>query len=859
EQFNESAETAVRAMEIARRSNDPLAMTYAHQGMAIAFFQGQHREQTKQHYERMRAYAQAARSKLLEAFAIGGLSAIALQVGDPVLAEQLGRDAVTKYREVGAPFAIGFGLYAVADTLRLQKRHVEAIAALDEAIEVYRQYPNPIGLWFALNGRSADLEALGDLARAESDANRADAIAKELNVAIYTSGSARRLASLAAARKDYQRAYELTASAVEMTTRATGEKAAARMVELIQRYESEGKQREIDELTHRNEQQAAELQQRELRQRWLWTLLGTALLVLLATAGLVARLRRTQRKLHLLNRELQRSDNEIRQLNTGLEQRVQARTAELRQQARYLRTLIDMLPMWAWFKDTRSRYLVVNDAHAQARGHTPDAMEGHSDPELLPDELARKQLADDAEVMRSRGRKIAEERIDDAGRPVWMETYRAPVIDEDGTVLGTVGVAQNISERKATEAAREAALAEATRLARQRSDFLAQMSHELRTPLNGIIGFAQILQGDRQLTEAQARGLKIIDESGQHLLTLINDILDLARIDAAKLELYLTDVDLPGLLQAVCDIVRIKADEKRLTFRYRPCAGLPATVRADDKRLRQVLLNLLSNAVKFTDAGTVGLSVTCAPLPPSTTAPQTRLRFEIEDDGIGMSETQLRQLFQPFEQVGEGKRRVGGTGLGLAISQQLIGLMGGEIHVHSQPGAGSTFWFEIDVAAPASAPARAAPGREIVVGYEGRRRRILVVDDTAANRAMLVEALTQLDFEVAQAADGQEALEAADRLVPDLILMDLTMPVMDGLEATQRLRLLPAHACVPIIATSASAGPGVTTQSRAAGANAFIGKPINHAELLLLIGELLGLSWIREGTGAGRTAEGVAA
>ncbi|HKX44129.1 MAG TPA: hypothetical protein VJO99_23425, partial [Burkholderiaceae bacterium] len=165
EQFNESAETAVRAMEIARRSNDPLAMTYAHQGMAIAFFQGQHREQTKQHYERMRAYAQAARSKLLEAFAIGGLSAIALQVGDPVLAEQLGREAVTKYREVGAPFAIGFGLYAVADTLRLQKRHVEAIAALDEAIEVYRQYPNPIGLWFALNGRSADLEALGDLAR----------------------------------------------------------------------------------------------------------------------------------------------------------------------------------------------------------------------------------------------------------------------------------------------------------------------------------------------------------------------------------------------------------------------------------------------------------------------------------------------------------------------------------------------------------------------------------------------------------------------------------------------------------------------------------------------------------------------
>jgi len=252
-----------------------------------------------------------------------------------------------------------------------------------------------------------------------------------------------------------------------------------------------------------------------------------------------------------------------------LELRVQARTGELRQQTRYLRTLIDTLPLWVWLKDTERRYLAVNQANAAACGHRVDEMVGKSDEQLWPPELAERFLANDAAVMTTRQRTTVEQAFDGPQGMVWMETYRAPVLDDDGTLLGMVGVARNVSERRAAEAAREAALAEAVRLARQRSDFLAQMSHELRTPLNAIMGYAQLLRRDtHQLTERQAAGLATIHESGQHLLTLINDILDMARVEAGKLVLFPAPTHLVTFLRVVADIMRVKAEEKSLLFSY---------------------------------------------------------------------------------------------------------------------------------------------------------------------------------------------------------------------------------------------------------------------------------------------------
>jgi PAS domain S-box-containing protein len=563
---------------------------------------------------------------------------------------------------------------------------------------------------------------------------------------------------------------------------------------------------------------------------------------------------------------------ELRQSFETLEQRVQDRTAELRQQTRYLRTLIDTLPLLAWLKDTKSRYLTANQATAGACGHTVADIVGKSDVDLWPREIAEAYRADDIDVMTTRQRKIVEEPFAGVKGNIWIETYKAPVLDEDGTVLGTVGAARDISERKAAEAAREAALCEAERLARLRSDFLAQMSHELRTPLNAILGYAQILRRDERLTDRQARGLATIHESGHHLLALIDDILDLSRIGASKLELYPEDVNLTQFLHTVSEIIHVKADEKSLLFTYEESKDLPAAVRVDDKRLRQVLLNLLGNAAKFTDRGHITLRVRRVPVPDLTRKEigvgsehdfatygndqdnaanhasesdthMVRLRFEVEDSGIGMTKEQTDRIFQPFEQVADVERRRGGAGLGLAISEQLVRLMGGDIQVRSEAGKGSVFSFELDLPVASSAP-DLMPARRVAIGYTGPRRKVLIVDDLAQSRMMLMDFLATLGFEVADAANGEEAIEQAQRTSPDLIVMDITMPVMDGLEATRRLRSSPKLAHIPVLIASASASPGDQSNSLAAGASAFVPKPIEEARVLQAIGEHLAVEWI---------------
>jgi len=428
------------------------------------------------------------------------------------------------------------------------------------------------------------------------------------------------------------------------------------------------------------------------------------------------------------------------------------------------------------------------------------------------------------------------------GRSIPVEVSLNPVASGAGGLV--VLVIRDATLRKEAEqhliAARDAA--EATRATQ--AIFLANISHELRTPLNGILGFAQILRRDAHQTERQARGLKIIEESGQHLLALINDILDLARIDEAKLELYPTDVYLPGFLQMVCDIIRIKAEEKGLQFVYEPGIDLPCTIYIDDKRLRQVLLNLLSNAVKFTDAGQVTLRATSVVRSPQAGAPGG-LRFEVQDSGIGMNESQLTRLFQPFEQVAEARRREGGAGLGLAISRQLVRLMGGDIRVHTRPREGSIFWFEIEAATRAQAqtlPAADGP----VVGYEGERRRILVADDAPQTRAMLLETMGELGFEVAVAGSCDEALAVAARLHPDLIVTGLVVPGQDGCQAIRQLRLASDAGSVRIVVMSAELTPDEEAHCREAGANAIIGKPVEPTALLDAIATLLGLRWVRK-------------
>ena len=378
-----------------------------------------------------------------------------------------------------------------------------------------------------------------------------------------------------------------------------------------------------------------------------------------------------------------------------------------------------------------------------------------------------------------------------------------------------------------------------------KSEFLSSMSHELRTPLNGILGYAQILRRDRHLSASQNNGLKIIYQSGNHLLTLINDILDLSKIEARKLELCPSQLHLASFLASVAGIIKMRALEKDVLFQSELDPALPTGIVADEKRLRQILLNLLGNAVKFTDRGTVTLKVSA--IESQLGSGHTTLRFEIIDTGVGMKPQQLNKIFQAFEQVGDIKRRSAGTGLGLAITKQLVRLMGGEVRVNSELGKGSTFWFE--AAFPIAQNVDAidlSSEQNKIIGYQGRRRHILIVDDKSENRLVLQHMLEPLGFEVTLGEDGQQEIDLAQKILPDCILTDLVMPVKTGFEAVKAIRQIPQLKDVPIVAISASVLDMDRAKSKMFGCDSFLAKPVDEPKLLALLQEYLKLDWVYE-------------
>ena len=382
---------------------------------------------------------------------------------------------------------------------------------------------------------------------------------------------------------------------------------------------------------------------------------------------------------------------------------------------------------------------------------------------------------------------------------------------------------------------------------RSKSTFLANMNHELRTPLNGILGYAQILQRDPATTAKQMKGLGVIYQCGSHLLTLINDILDLSKLEVQKMELYPQDFHLANFLSSTVDMCRVKAEQKGVEFRYQPASHLPVAVHADEKRLRQVLLNLLSNAVKFTDCGTVTFRVEPVGEARESGSLQ-RIRFQIKDTGIGIVPEKISAIFLPFEQAGKRDRNSEGTGLGLAISQQIIHKMQSEIHVESSIGLGSSFWFELDLLPASDWMTQNAIVDRKVIGYQGERRKILVIDDLEENRLVIINMLEPLGFQLAEAENGQAGLDIAIQIRPDSIVTDVHMAVMDGLEMTRRLRQIPDFATTPIIASPATRSQVDIQESLDAGCNSFFPKPIEFAGLLAELQRHLGLQWIYEQT-----------
>ena len=497
------------------------------------------------------------------------------------------------------------------------------------------------------------------------------------------------------------------------------------------------------------------------------------------------------------------------------------------------------------YVNTEHRYLYVNQRYAEWYGFSKEEMIGKTMRETLaPEAYARAHPVHEAVL---RGERISFENVapgpDGKQHHLWVDLV--PHFDAAGGVKGFLGLLIDVSELKQKEEELRSAKEKAELANHAKSVFLANMSHELRTPLNGVLGYAQILQRDKSLTAEQRSSLAIIERSGYYLLDLINDILDLAKVEAGKIELSVTDANLLDLLQGISDMTRLKTNAKNIAFRLEAAPTLPHVIRADERRLRQVLLNLLGNAVKFTERGGVTLRVSALPvLQEEAEGEIMRLRFEVEDTGIGLTEADLKHLFEPFTQVGEARYKTQGTGLGLTISRNLARLMGGELRVASEFGVGSRFWFEIS--APVVASASAAPQEtQRVIGIEGASPRVLVVDDDQLNRRVIVDALAPLGFDMREARDGREGWRVALEWRPQAMIIDLRMPEMDGLTLIRQIRQDPALNEVVVIASSASVYQEDQQQSIVAGAQAFLPKPVSISLLLRQLQRGLRLTWRR--------------
>ena len=396
-----------------------------------------------------------------------------------------------------------------------------------------------------------------------------------------------------------------------------------------------------------------------------------------------------------------------------------------------------------------------------------------------------------------------------------------------------------IAEKNAAEALQ---IAESANQAK--STFLANMSHELRTPLNAILGYAELLKRNVEAASPVSTGLETIHRSGEHLLILINDLLDLAKIEAGRLELSDGPFRLTPFIKQIMSILQDKAERKNLPLTYQNSSPLPEVLVADETRLRQVLLNLLGNAIKFNDEGTITLRVEALDKAQSSEVETAALRFMVEDHGAGIEPDSLERIFKPFEQAGELLKQNEGSGLGLAISRKIVEEMGGELKVESELGRGTKFWFDLNLPIAMAIMPEVVAARRSITGYQGEQRKILVVDDNEDNSRLLVDLLEPLQFEVITAEDGQQAVDLAGAEKPDAIVLDLVVPIKSGFEVAQEVRQQPDLENVLIIAISASVMDSDRQKALEAGCDAFLPKPVDTQDLFDLLSAQLALTWI---------------
>ena len=526
-----------------------------------------------------------------------------------------------------------------------------------------------------------------------------------------------------------------------------------------------------------------------------------------------------------------------------------------------LQTIIDTTPDVIFVKDLDGVYQWANQAVARTLNRDLSQIVGHKDRDLFPESVWSKIEADERRIIDTEQTATYEEMVRVGDREISYLTTKTVYYDDDENPLGIVGIARDINDFKQAQAVlhhanleleqrvseRTAELAQAKEVAeaanQAKSVFIGNMSHELRTPLNSILGFAQILANDPALDGDRQDRVKTIYQSGKHLLTLINDILHLAKIEAGKLELKAQKIHFEIFLDRLLAIIRVSAERKKLTLDYQSPSELPAIVSVDETRLRQVLLNLLSNAVKFTETGGVTLKVgyvrdfECCGSEASFVPESDLIRFQIEDTGVGIDRQQLDEIFLPFQQSSMGNSE--GTGLGLTISQNIVQEMGGKIQVSSSE-EGSVFWFDLFL--PVVKETDSQPSKEIdcilPIGYEGKPLQILIIDANQASRSMLVDLFDSFGFTLWETDCGTKGIDLARQHQPDIIIFDYDLPDINGRAMVEQIRQQLQQAL--FVGTSALS---LSEDELTADAEIFLPKPISLKKMLRLLATHADISW----------------
>jgi PAS domain S-box-containing protein len=547
----------------------------------------------------------------------------------------------------------------------------------------------------------------------------------------------------------------------------------------------------------------------------------------------------------------------VLEINNDITVHKQAEAA-LQQYVREIEDLYNLAPCGYHSLDASGNFIRINDTELNWLGYSRDEVLHKKFSDLITAQ-GKQVFQENFPKFKQQGwiNNLEFEIVGKDGITRWISLNATAIKDEAGNFVMSRSTLFDISDRKLAESALQQAKVAAEAANQAKSIFLANMSHELRTPLNAILGFSQLMNRDTNLSPEQQENLSLIRRSGEHLLTLINQVLDLAKIEAGRTTLNDTAFDLIRLLDDLEDMFQFKAQEKGLHLICDRCDRVPQYVRADELKLRQVLMNLLSNAIKFTKEGGVSLRVAPRKLngvstgsseveQPTSEQGQLTLYFEIEDTGPGIAPDELDKLFQAFEQTQTGFESQQGTGLGLIISQQFVKLMGGEITVSSAMGRGTIFKFDIHLGvADATAIKSKPPTRRIIALQPNQPSyRLLIVDDRSDNRQLLIKLLNPLGFEIKEANNGIEAIELWSNWEPHLIFMDMRMPVMDGYEATKRIKATTQGQATAIVALSASNFEETRAVVLSVGCDDFIHKPFREADIFDALHKHIGVRYV---------------